>query len=226
MTLRANLRRLIRSATHLAGYDLIRSSPGQTYQIESIPGWFTANEARLLYTTVALIRPQSLLEIGTFLGRSTATIALAIRDGAFTCSFTSIDFDFADEAAFRAQFPIVHGRPTAMPMEYHLAFTQGLSSSAYARGQLKQHGLDSLVTLISGDFQIVAQGRYDLIMADCLHDQDEIDRNASAIARLLVPGGVLAVHDATAANRAWLQRQVPSARFIASEDSLAIYRIG
>jgi predicted O-methyltransferase YrrM len=225
MTLRAGLRAAVRRLMNHVGYDLIRTDPGQRYQIDDIPGWFTANEARLLYTTTALVRPQRLLEIGTFLGRSTASIALAIRDGGFTCAFTSVDFDFADEPAFRARFPTVHGKPATMPAEYRLAFDRGLTTSAYARTLLQQQRLDSLVTLVSGDFQTVATGPYDLIMADCLHDHDEITRNAPAIARLMSPGGVLAVHDATPANRALLLTLVPAARFIAAEDSLAIYRL-
>ena len=218
------MRALVRRLVNYLGYDLIGYVPSGRYLCDDIPGWFTVNEARLLYTTVALCRPRRVLEIGTFLGRSTATMALAIRDGGLACEFTSVDFDVADEASILRQMPMTHGRPSIVPREYQLAFAEGLSTSAYARQRLQRHGLEPYVRLASGDFRAVASGTYDLVFADCLHDADEIRRNAPGILPLLATGGILAVHDATPANRKELTDLTPALRFISSEDSLALYR--
>lgn len=219
-----DMRAMVRRLVNRLGYDLIGHVPAERYLCEDIPGWFTANEARLLYTTVSLCRPRKLLEIGTFLGRSTASIALAIRDAGLACEFTSVDFDVADEASFRRLMPTTHGRPSVLPKEYQLVFSEGLSTSAYARRMLERHGLAQMVRLISGDFREVISDRYDLVFADCLHDADEIRRNAPGIVPLLADGGILAVHDATPANRKALIDQAPGLCFISSEDSLALYR--
>lgn len=224
--LTAPLARLVRALLRRSGYDLIRAGEVTRYWCDDLPGWFTANEARLLYAAVRLHRPARLLEIGTFLGRSTATIALAIRDGGFPCAFSSVDFDVADEAAFLRLLPTTHGRPSVMPREYRLAFAAGLSTSAYARRGLKRHGLDHLVTLISGDFHQVTTGPHDLVFADCLHDEAEIRHNLPAITARLSPGGVLAIHDATPANRGLIAGLAPELAFIVAEDSLALYRAG
>lgn len=218
------MRGMIRRLLNRIGYDLIGFVPTGRYLCDDIPGWFTANEARLLFTAVALRQPRTVLEIGTFLGRSTATIALAIREGAFVCDFTSVDFDVADEASFQRQMPTTHGHPSIMPRECHIAFSEGLSTSAYAKRKLQQHGIDHLVRLVSGDFHQVAIGPYDLVFADCLHDAEEIRRNGPGILPLLAVGGTLAVHDSTPANRSELAKLVPGLRFVSSEDSLALYR--
>lgn len=218
------MRGMVRRLVNRLGYDLIGYVPPERYLRDDIPGWFTANEARLLFTAVALRQPRTILEIGTFLGRSTTTIALAIRDGGFACDFTSVDFDVADEAAFLRQMPMTHGRTSIMPTEYHVAFADGLSTSAYAKRMLQRHGVEPLVRLMSGDFRAVASGTYDLVFADCLHDADEIRRNAPGIVPFIAAGGTLAVHDATLANRKELALVAPDLRFISSEDSLALYR--
>lgn len=218
------LRGFVRRCLNRVGYDLIRYTSHDRYLCHDIPGWFTANEARLLYSAIALRCPSRVLEIGTFLGRSTATIALALRDSGHPCSFTTIDFDVADEASFLRSMPITHGRPSVMPPEYRLAFAKGLSTSSYAREQLRRHGLDSLVTFASGDFHQLTGDPFSFIFADCLHDTDEIRRNAPDILRLLGVDGTLAVHDATPGNRATLAEVAPQLRYLVSEDSLALYQ--
>src|SRR5579871_1833766 len=62
-----------------------------SYWFPDITGWFQECEALHLFTAVQLARPKRFLEIGTFYGRSTATICSALKASGSRAKFISYD---------------------------------------------------------------------------------------------------------------------------------------
>ena len=189
-----------------------------------ITGWFQECEALHLFTAVQLLQPARILEIGTFYGRSTATICSAIAATERPVQFISCDLDFRSEAEFRELFSAIHQfTEVSPPPECQEAFARGLSTLEYARVQLDRRNLLPFVQLRAGDFRLL-QGRFDLIFADVLHDQREIETNLPAIVRMLETEGVLAAHDLSEENLAAIQRVSPNLRFISQVAYLGLFR--
>jgi predicted O-methyltransferase YrrM len=198
----------------------------ETYWFPDITGWFSETEALHLYTTIKLVRPKSILEIGTFYGRSTATICAAIRSMKSTPPFITIDLDLQSEEQVESTFGEIHGTDSvAMPAECKIAFNLGLSSTEYAKHQLNRYGMTKFVEFKTGDFRSLP-GKFDLVFADVLHERNEIERNLADILRRIGPGGILAAHDVSDENKSLIERLAPKAEFISRCETLGIYRIG
>ena len=104
-----------------------------------ITGWFQESEALHLFTAVQLLRPARILEIGTFYGRSTATICSAIAAMHRSVQFISCDLDFRSEQEFCALFGAIHNvAQVHLPTECDEAFSRGLSTLEYAQLQLRR----------------------------------------------------------------------------------------
>ena len=196
------------------------------YWFPEITGWFQECEALHLFTAIRLVRPTRILEIGTFYGRSTATIcsAIASNRGPDPVEFISCDLDFRSESEFSRLFGAIHQvaevRP---PAECKEAFARGLSTLEYARLQLDRYDLLSFVQLRGGDFRQIS-GTFDMIFADVLHDKCEIDANLPAILAKLADDGILAVHDMTDENRNTIQHISRDLRFISQSAYLGLFR--
>lgn len=195
-----------------------------TYWFPEITGWFQECEALLLYTTVRLACPARILEIGTFYGRSTATICSAILANRRPVEFISCDLDFRSESEFRRLFGSIHqSADLRPPRECNEAFTRGLSTLEYARLQLDRYRLLPFVQLRAGDFRQIS-GTFDLIFADVLHDKPEIEANLPGILDKLEGNGILAVHDLTDDNRHAILRISRHLRFISQSAYLGLFR--
>jgi hypothetical protein len=82
------------------------------------------------------------LEIGTFYGRSTATIYAAIRSLRSHVKFITIDLDLHSEEQVEKTFGEIHGTGTMSVLpECEEAFRLGLSSTAYAKFHMERRGL-------------------------------------------------------------------------------------
>jgi predicted O-methyltransferase YrrM len=203
---------------------MVERCAGQ-YWFPNITGWFAENEALYLYTLVQLIRPTKILEIGTFYGRSTATICSAIRKLARPIEFLTCDLDFRSEEEFRQLFGNIHGKSNiSVPTECDEAFSLGLSTLAYARRRLEEHGLGHLVRFESGDFHGI-HGVFDLVFADVLHNRQEIERNLRAILSKTQDDGILAVHDLNDENIDAIRNLSAEATLIGRCEYLGIYRV-
>jgi hypothetical protein len=75
-----------------------------TYWFPDITGWLSEAEALYLYSAIKLWQPQGILEIGTFYGRSTATICAAIEAMRNSARFVRIDLDLRAEHQVQRTF--------------------------------------------------------------------------------------------------------------------------
>jgi predicted O-methyltransferase YrrM len=195
------------------------------YWFPDITGWFTEAEALHLYTAIRLTRPAKILEIGTFYGRSTATICSAITHFRHPVEFVSCDLNFHNEKEFKTLFAAIHGAAEIeVPRECCEAFELGLSTLEYAECNLRRHGLNRFVTLQAGDFRTIPS-RFDFVFADVLHDENEIRQNLPIILSKIRPDGILAVHDLTDANKHLIATVARSAEFVSQAGTLGIYRV-
>lgn len=189
-----------------------------------ITGWFQESEALHLFTAVQLLRPARILEIGTFYGRSTATICSAIAASRRSVQFISCDLDFRSKQEFCALFSAIHhSAQVHPPSECEEAFTRGLSTLEYARLLLARNNLLPFVELRAGDFRSI-KGRFELIFADALHDKREIETNLPAILDKLENDGILAVHDLSHENLHEILRLSPNLHFLSQAAFLGLFR--
>jgi predicted O-methyltransferase YrrM len=211
----------------LTGEHLLSTKPPEikaSYWFPEITGWFQECEALHLFTAVQIARPKRLLEIGTFYGRSTATICSALEASGNRAKFISYDLDFRSEAEFRQLFSAIHQvTEVSAPLECNEAFARRLSTLEYARLQLQRYNLLHFVELKGGDFRWTS-GTFDMIFADVLHDKSEIEVNLPAILSKLENDGILAVHDMTDENLHTIQRISSNLRFISQSAYLGLFR--
>lgn len=195
------------------------------YWFPEITGWFSCGDAFHLYTAIKLKRPRRILEIGTFYGRSTATICAAIKSMKRPVEFVTIDLDFRSEEEFTKTFREIHGLgDISMPPQYSEAFELGMSTTEYAKHLLTQRGLAGLVKIESGDFRRV-EGRFDFVFADVMHDKAEIQKNLPAILAKIEDDGILAMHDLVDANKNVIDEIASELEFISRCETLGIYRV-
>lgn len=207
------------------------SSPGRAeddatdYWFPDITGWFSRADALHIYTAIKLTRPRRILEIGTFYGRSTATICAAIRSLGSRVDFITVDLDFRTEEHARKVFAEIHGREeVAVPVQFKEAFELGFSTTEYAEYRVRKQGLAQYVTFESGDFRNLP-GEVDFVFADVMHDPVEIQKNLPAILRMLSPNGILAVHDLNDRNKHAIETIAGSIEFISSSETTGIFRL-
>jgi predicted O-methyltransferase YrrM len=195
------------------------------YWFPEITGWFSCGDALHLYTAIKLKRPHRILEIGTFYGRSTATICAAIRSLKRPVEFVTVDLDFRSEEEFTKTFREIHGLgDISMPPQYNEAFESGMSTTEYARHQLSKRGLVDLVKIESGDFRSVT-GKFDFVFADVMHDRAEIQRNLPAILAMIENDGILAMHDLVDNNKNLIDGLSTELEFISRCETLGVYRV-
>jgi len=195
------------------------------YWFPEITGWFSCGDALHLYTAIKLKRPRRILEIGTFYGRSTATICAAIKTLKRPIEFVTIDLDFRSEEEFTKTFREIHGLGNiSMPPQYSEAFDLGMSTTEYARHLLTKQGFAEMVKIQSGDFRRV-EGKFDFVFADVMHDKAEIQRNLPAILAKIENDGILAMHDLVDVNKTLIDGMTRELDFISRCETLGIYRL-
>lgn len=133
-----------------------------------IPGWFSEDDAAAL---LPLVRGQTVLEIGSFLGRSTALIASA------AAHVFSLDWHYRDRHTESK------GPPDTLPD---------------LRRHIVACGLMDRVTILCGRVETLAAhlaGPFGCVFVDGAHDADSVERDTRLALRLVAPGGVVAWHD-------------------------------
>lgn len=142
-----------------------------------IPGFMSPEELQCLYLAVLLNQPKKILEIGHFLGKSTASICEAIKHSNQKIVFDSYDIPFTSVTDWEDFF----GEKIKPLYEKHLLI--GRTATEECQSNLSKLELSEFVTLHAQDFNVNKTLRYDLIFADVLHDRDEITRNLNDIIR-------------------------------------------
>ena len=188
---------------------------------ETIPGWFTSAECEKLYR-LAMITDGSILEIGHFLGKSTACICEAIKDSQKKRDFKSYDMGFVSENEFKAFFDKVHKRDVPVPSLAKQIYSQNTTSTELAARNLKNAHLDEYVKLISGNFINLDHDLYDLIFCDAMHDSHEIELNLPHVMTRSSQKCIWAFHDMNDSNIDLVVR-ISKAIFIERAQSLGIF---
>lgn len=222
----AFLKRMLKEAIGWCGLEVRRrpppSFPMPPTAFESIPGWFSPAEARLLFL-LAYSSPGRILEIGHFLGRSTSAICEGIRLAGTEREFVSYDMGFRSSDEFVAYYSTLYRTTTfpVPPVYEDLVYSKGLTTSEIARRHLDRFGLAQYVTLIAGDF-LGSSSKYDLIFADVMHDTTEIARNLEPVIERSADRCTWAFHDMSDENIRTVQGMAPVV-LIARADLLAVF---
>ena len=135
---------------------------------DQVPGWLTAADAAAL---LPLVAGQTVLEIGSFLGRSTALIASA------AAHVYALDWHYRDSGTCST------GPPDTLP---------GMRDNLVACGVMDR------VTILCGRVEDLAAhlaGPFGAVFVDGAHDAASVERDTRLARRLVAPGGVIAWHD-------------------------------
>ena len=162
---------------------------------EGVPGWLTKEECRRLYC-LGLITTGAILEIGHFLGKSTACLCEAIHDSKKSRLFYSYDLGFTSVKEFKQFYDKVHRADVSVPtMWQDLVWSKNMTTTQVASKNLEQIGLDSYVKLISGNYIDLDSRKYDLIFCDALHEPNEIQLNLPHIVEHSANSCIWVFHD-------------------------------
>lgn len=205
-------------------------------QPSAVPGWLTPVEQQALYA-LAYILDGPFLEIGAWIGKSTSIIARAIRDAGRPKRFITSELNptvanfrpvtggmgfFLDPASNEclAIAPMVSWRNEIEPVLRHSGGVVGA-----LRENLARLALERLVEISVGDFSGVPRLGYNFIFSDCMHTPHEIAAGLPTLRSILNGRGcILAAHDWSPENEAFLRRNLPiadAARF----DSLFVCQV-
>jgi hypothetical protein len=219
------IKQLVGRSLKSMGYTLSRNRVRSRLAFQHIPGWFSEDEAEMLYLLAATSPARRFLEIGHFLGRSTSAVCEAIRDAGVAVEFNSYDLGFTNAEEFIAHFKRVHDTTSSeVPAEYtELVYSQKKTTSEIAKLNLERFDLARYVRLISGDFTLLDQSQYGFIFCDALHDHGEIRVNLPHVIQASSDDCVWAFHDMSPANAAEVVK-VSGARLIRVVDTLGVFR--
>jgi hypothetical protein len=173
--------------------------PQKDLLAESITGWLSRRECRRLYLTTAMTRGP-ILEIGHFLGRSTACICEAIRDVRRPRVFRSYDLGFRSGTEFKEYYDRIHETESVPPQDEEIVFSTDTTTTEVASQNLRRLGLAGNVELISGNAFELDHDRYDLIFCDAAHEQYTLTANVPHMVAHSNHGCVWALHDMNEAN--------------------------
>jgi predicted O-methyltransferase YrrM len=142
-------------------------------------GWCNVGDRRAIFNLIRYFKPRSVLEIGTYVGSSTASIAAAMRlntldgrPGSIT-TVDIVDVNAADGPWHSAGLP------------------------AAPKDTVAATGFDD-VKFVSGDakaFLRETRATYDFIFLDGSHQASDVYCEAQISQRILAPDGVVLLHD-------------------------------
>jgi hypothetical protein len=156
-------------------------------------GYFPAAHVNILYQLAQ--QASSVLEIGSWVGRSTCVIGAALKSRRDSVPFHTVDFFIKDDSDWQRRYGVpLSLKANAEVYRYFMKLPGG------PRGSLERHlltrGLRDLVTVHEGDFRDIDFGRrFGLIFCDATHDVREIELNVAKALDLLEPHGILACDD-------------------------------
>jgi len=156
-------------------------------------GFLPPSHVNILYQLA--LRARSVLEIGSWVGRSTCVIGAALQRRREPVPFHTTDFFIKDDDDWQRRY----GVPLSSKINAEV-YRQYMRQPGGSRAALGRHlsvrGLDHLVNIYEGDFRDMDFGqRFGLIFCDATHDDREIALNVPTVLRLLEPAGILACHD-------------------------------
>lgn len=149
----------------------------------TIPGWLADDEAELLIGAAAHVacagRPAALVEIGSYLGRSTVVLAATLR--ALSPGSRLFAVDPHEGTVGAADSKLDHGAST---FESFVANIDKAGVSAWVR------------PIRALSYEVVWPGdSIDLLFIDGLHDRLNVQRDFRHFERFLDPGALVLFHD-------------------------------
>jgi predicted O-methyltransferase YrrM len=149
--------------------------------VEDIYGKLMPGDQHKLYEAAYFARG-AILEIGRLHGKSTAILAMGLRDG----------------AAARARAGAGNGRDAAEAAVSLYSVELQEKHRPIAEGHLRARGLLELVTFVQGDSAesvVRLPGRFDTVFVDGDHSYEGFMRDLRALEGRIDPGGVAMFHD-------------------------------
>ncbi len=187
-----------------------------------IPGWFSENESKKLYQ-LTLTTKGSILEIGHFLGRSTACICEAIHDSGIERPFKSYDLGLSTAEEYKSFFDNILDNNRGIPYKFkEFVFNKNTTTTQLAEKHLKDLGLDRYVQLITGNFTTLEKDKFDFIFCDAMHGPTEIRLNLPHVVNNSRRGCIWAFHDMNPKD-AQLITELSDCIFIEGIDSLGVF---
>ncbi len=183
--------------------------------VGGITGWLTDEQARVLWERAGALRaPATVVEIGSYHGRSTIVLARAAAEGV---AFVAID---------------PHAGNDRGPQEIHGTDAEGESDHRTFLANLDRSGVTTAVRhvrLPSQDALREVPGDVDLLFVDGAHRYAPARDDIASWGRRVAPGGTMLVHDAFSSfgvTLALLRLLVGSGdwRYLGRTRSLAEYR--
>jgi hypothetical protein len=161
------------------------------FAMESLPqGWLNEFDARVLYSLAAATRGP-LLEIGSWIGRSSCAMAYGLRDAAAVggplARYDIIDFGIAGMPEFRQRYASFDPLRGPFAEEHLRALYYPGGCAGYLKQNLVDRDLARYVNhLIFGSLATYETTvRYDAAFCDAAHSPKEIADNVSKLAGLL-----------------------------------------
>ncbi len=154
-------------------------------KIDAVPGWMSPGQEKCLFDLVCTLNQQArILELGSFLGRSTVTMAFAChktrRHIYAVDTFEGNDDDF------------ISGR--------NEVYWQGNSFLETFKDHLRRDDLLQYVTALQGWTHEIAKHwtmQVDMIFIDAGHTYEAVLQDVDNYFKFVKPGGVVALHDVT-----------------------------
>ena len=168
-------------------------------KIELPFGWVSIALKNALETHV--IGKKNILEIGSFVGRSTCIVASKIKELNLDCNFDTIDLHFLNKEEFISFYSNLYKKDCTSAYDNLCKKTKKfytLGTEIHLRKHLEERGLSKYVNILKGNFQtnkIVQSKKYDLIFCDVSHDVEEIMLNCNEILKLSNDNAVLIFDD-------------------------------
>jgi Methyltransferase domain len=161
----------------------VSTGPGQVLDtLQGVEGWLSGDQARRLFERARAVPPGgTILEIGSFRGRSTIVLASAAPDGA---TVVAVD---------------PHAGTDRGPQQIHGRLDEGAADHAAFTDNLRRAGVAERVRHVrrsSADALSEVDGPLDLLYVDGAHRYRPARGDLVAWGARVRPGGTMLIHDA------------------------------
>ena len=170
-------------------------APHFRQEVVTLPdGWLPRHVGLLLYNLARCV-DGPILEIGSFVGRSTTCLAAGVRDSATRKQFITTDFHFESAEDFLAHYRRVHGPDASIPaLQRH--YMQDRGTMFHLQANLASRKLDDYVTVLRGDFaNVLPATKFSLLYCDVTHDPSEVALNVPRLKEFVAEGAIVVFDD-------------------------------
>lgn len=189
-------------------------------------GWLSTFEMSILYT-LAKQSAGPILEIGSWLGRSTVAIAGGVRDNVQAPIFDTCDFGLTSGVEWREKL-----------QESFMPYTDSAENDVIARSVFQTGGTIALLidnlrkagalkyvtSIIRGDvLEIPLRAKYGYIFCDTLHSEREIRAYGAFLNNLLADGGFIVCDDVISEDLGSILREYIHFEFLAYSNPIDQY---